>query len=54
MALVPVHGGLAEPVNRTLPFSQRKALLAEAASLPSIRVTDADLSAVYRYADGTL
>jgi len=54
MSLVPVHGGLDNLVNRVLPFSKRKALLAEAAGMPSITVTDADLSAVYRFADGTL
>ncbi|GDX82229.1 sulfate adenylyltransferase [Deltaproteobacteria bacterium] len=54
MALVPVHGGLDAPVDRFLPFSKKSALLAEAASMPKISVTDADLSVVYRIADGTL
>lgn len=54
MSNVPVHGGLAAPVDRILPHSKRKALLAEAANLPKIAVTDADLSVVYRIADGTL
>ncbi len=54
MALVPVHGGLSEPVSRFLKFNQQKALLAEATSLPEIAVSDADLSLVYRIADGTL
>ncbi len=54
MSPIPVHGGLTELVNRVLPFSRRKALLAEAADMPKIQVTDADLSAVYRYSDGTL
>ncbi|RIL07907.1 MAG: sulfate adenylyltransferase [Proteobacteria bacterium] len=52
--LVPVHGGLAEPVDRVVPLSQRAKLLAEAAKLPSIAVTKADLSTVHRIADGTL
>ncbi len=52
--LVPVHGGLSEPVDRTVPLSGRKALLAEAASLPSVEVSRADSSTVYRIADGTL
>lgn len=51
---VPVHGGLNEPVDCILPLSKRKALLAEARDLPRLNVTDADLSAVYRFADGTL
>ncbi|MFN7145485.1 MAG: sulfate adenylyltransferase [Myxococcota bacterium] len=54
MSLVPVHGGLAAPVDRFLTFRQKKALVAEAASLPTIVVSDADLSVVYRIADGTL
>lgn len=54
MALVPVHGGLDAPVDRVLPLSKRKALLREASEMPKVRVTDADLSAVYRFGDGTL
>ena len=54
MALVPVHGGLDAPVERILPLTKRKSLLAEAAAMPKIVVSDADLSAVYRYSDGTL
>ena len=54
MSLVPAHGGLAQPVNRVIPLSRRKAFLAEAASMPKIVVTDADLALVYRIGDGTL
>jgi sulfate adenylyltransferase len=54
MSLVPVHGGLSAPVDRTIKLSQKKALLAEAAGLPSIEVTSADLATVNRIADGTL
>lgn len=54
MSLVPVHGGLSAPVRRVLPWSKRLSLQAEASSLPKIAVTDADLSVVYRIADGTL
>ena len=54
MSLVPVHGGLSQLVNRVLPWSKRKALVAEAAAMPKIQVTDADLSIVYRWSDGTL
>ncbi len=53
-ALVPVHGGLAEPVDRVLPLSRRKAFLAESEGLPGIRVNRADLSTVHRLADGSL
>ncbi len=52
--LVPVHGGLEEPVDRVLPLRERKRLLAEAERLASVAVTRADLSTVHRIADGTL
>ena len=52
--LVPVHGGLAEPVDRVVPLGQRSRFLAEAEALPSIRVSRADLSTVYRLSDGGL
>ncbi len=52
--LVPVHGGLREPVDRVVPLSQRSAFLKEAEGLASIRVTRADLSTVHRLADGAL
>lgn len=52
--LVPVHGGLEEPVDRTVPLAGRKGFLAEAQRMPSVRVSRADLSTVYRIADGTL
>jgi sulfate adenylyltransferase len=52
--LVPVHGGLAAPVDRIVPLAERAKLAAEAAKLPSIALTRADLSTVHRLADGTL
>jgi sulfate adenylyltransferase len=52
--LVPVHGGLAEPVDLVVALKDRKAFLAEAEGLPVLRVTAADLSTVYRLADGGL
>ena len=54
MSLVPVHGGLEQPIDRTVPLSRKKSLLEEAEGLSSIAVTDADLSTVYRIGDGTL
>ena len=52
--LVPVHGGLEVPVFRTVPLSRRRQFLAEAAELPRIELSRADVSTVYRIADGTL
>jgi len=52
--LVPVHGGLEEPVDRIIPLNHRAAFLKEAASLPSLLVRNADLSTVYRMGDGAL
>jgi sulfate adenylyltransferase len=52
--LVPVHGGLSEPVDRIVPLNQRAAFLSEAAGLPYIEVSAADLSTVYRLSDGAL
>lgn len=52
--LVPVHGGLAEPIDRRVPLSARTKLASEAEKLPKIRVSRADLSTVHRIADGTL
>ena len=52
--LVPVHGGLARPVDLRVSLSQRKAFLKEAEGLQSVRVSNADLSTVHRIADGAL
>ena len=52
--LVPPHGGLSEPVCRTVPANEAAAFLAEAGKLPKVSVSAADLSSVYRWADGTL
>jgi sulfate adenylyltransferase len=52
--LVPVHGGLLEPVDCVVPLKHRKLFLTEAEKLPSLRVTKADLSTVYRLSDGAL
>jgi sulfate adenylyltransferase len=52
--LIAPHGGLSEPVDRTVPESQRQQFLADAQKLPRLPVSSADLSTVYRIADGTL
>ena len=52
--LVPVHGGLTEPVDRIVPFKEKAGFLKEASGLPSMRVSSADLSTIHRLADGAL
>ncbi len=52
--LPPPHGGLVEPVCRTVPADQIEAFKAEAKGLAKVPVSDADLSTVYRLGDGTL
>jgi sulfate adenylyltransferase len=52
--LIPPHGGLSEPVTRTVPANEAQAFQSQAAALPKVAVSQADLSTVYRIADGTL
>ncbi len=52
--LIPPHGGLSEPVCCTVPGDEIEAFRAEAAGLPKVPVSDADLSSVYRFGDGGL
>src|SRR5690348_11037202 len=52
--LVPPHGGIAEPVSLTVPAAEEAAFRADAAKLPMVLVSDADLSSVYRFGDGGL
>src|SRR5262245_24780539 len=52
--LIPPHGGLSEPVSRSVPESERAAFESRAKSLPKVPVSDADLSTVYRFGDGAL
>ena len=59
MPLIAPHGGLTEPVKRTLPNESEapeitKAFQAKAATLMKVPVSDADLSTVYRFGDGGL
>ena len=53
-SLVPAHGGLAEPLDLTVPSAEEAAFKAELAKLPTVPVSDADLSTVYRFGDGAL
>lgn len=52
--LIPPHGGLNEPVNRTVPADSIDEFKKEVASLTALPVSDADLSSVYRMGDGGL
>lgn len=52
--LIPPHGGLSEPVNRTVAADRIDAFKSEAAGLAKVPVSDADLSTVYRFGDGGL
>lgn len=52
--LIPPHGGLTEPIDRSVPQAEVAAFKAEAAGLPKVPVSAADLSTVYRLGDGTL
>jgi len=52
--LIPPHGGLSEPICRTVPAEEISDFKAEAESLSKVPVSAADLSTVYRFADGAL
>lgn len=52
--LLPPHGGLSEPMSRTVPQDEIPAFMADAKELSKVPVSDADLSAVYRFGDGAL
>jgi sulfate adenylyltransferase len=53
-ALVPPHGGLTEPVCRTVLADAIPDFLASAKTFVQVPVSDADLSTVYRFGDGGL
>src|ERR1700736_856451 len=52
--LIPPHGGLTETVSCTVAPEELDAFKAQAAKLPKLPVSDADLSTVYRFGDGAL
>jgi sulfate adenylyltransferase len=53
-SLVPAHGGLDQPVSRTVEAEAAVELLARVKALPRLPVSDADVSTVYRFGDGGL
>lgn len=52
--LIAPHGGLTEPICRTVPAQEIDAFRETAAGLKTVPISAADLSTVYRIADGTL
>src|SRR5438093_13041744 len=52
--LIPPHGGLTDPVNRTVAEPNVKEFQRVAAGFPKGPVSDADLSSLYRIGDGGL
>lgn len=52
--LIPVHGGLSVPIDRTVPAARIEDFKKEAANLPAVTIDDADLSSLYRMGDGGL
>ncbi len=52
--LIPPHGGLQEPLNRTVAAEEAAQFRRQAAALKRVAVTDADLSSLYRIGDGGL
>src|ERR1700738_436112 len=52
--LIPPHGGLSEPVNRTVPAGEVAEFTKQAAELKKVPISDADLSSLYRFGDGGL
>lgn len=52
--LIPPHGGLTEPVDRSVPAGEVAEFTKKAAALKRVPVSDADLSSLYRIGDGGL
>jgi sulfate adenylyltransferase len=52
--LIPPHGGVREPVNRTVPAAEAAEFRRQAAGLKRVPISDADLSSLYRIGDGGL
>jgi sulfate adenylyltransferase len=52
--LIPPHGGLSEPVDRTVPAGEADEFRKQAAGRKRVPVSDADLSTLYRFGDGGL
>src|SRR5947208_3847495 len=52
--LIPPHGGLQEPIDRSVPAAEAADFRSLASGLKRVPVNDADLSSLYRLGDGGL
>jgi sulfate adenylyltransferase len=52
--LIPPHGGVSEPVNRTVPAEEVADFRRRATGFKRVPISDADLSSLYRLGDGGL
>src|SRR5882724_8360921 len=52
--LIAPHGGLQEPIERTVTGDRAEQLRQQAGSLKKVPISDADLSTLYRLGDGGL
>src|SRR5262249_19598025 len=52
--LIRPHGGLSEPVNRTVPAEEVGDFRRRATAMKRVPISDADLSSLYRLGDGGL
>src|SRR6266487_5643483 len=52
--LIPPHGGLTEPMDRTVPASEASDFRKSLQGLKRLPISDADLSSLYRLGDGGL
>src|SRR4051794_7286280 len=52
--LIPPHGGLQEPIDRTVPAAEAADVRSRVSGLKRVAVSDADLSSLYRFGDGGL
>lgn len=52
--LIAPHGGLSQPVDRTVPAAESKEFTRQASSYKRVPISDADLSSLYRIGDGGL
>src|SRR5207245_11089819 len=52
--LIPPHGGVSEPVDRTVPAGEAAEFRKIVQGLPRLPISDADLSSLYRLRDGGL